>query len=82
MPEAMDYGIPRSDNLPSFISEIAEVISPTNPLGIKAGGEGGTTPALAAVVLAVLDALKDHGVTDIQMPVTPNTIWCAINASK
>ena len=43
----MDYGMPRSDNLPSFRTEIAEVLSPTNPLGIKAGGEGGTTPALA-----------------------------------
>ena len=78
----MDYGMPRSDNLPFFTSEIAEVISPTNPLGIKAGGEGGTTPALAAVVLATLDALKPLGVTDISMPVTPNTIWSAINASK
>ena len=39
----MDYGMPRSDKLPSFDVEIAEVLSPTNPLGIKAGGEGGTT---------------------------------------
>ena len=43
----MDYGMPRSDTLPSFKAEIVEVLSPTNPLGIKAGGEGGTTPALA-----------------------------------
>jgi carbon-monoxide dehydrogenase large subunit len=78
----MDYGMPRSDNLPFFVSEIAEVISPTNPLGIKAGGEGGTTPALATVVLATLNALKPLGVTDISMPVTPNTIWRAINAAK
>ena len=40
----MDYGMPRADNLPSFTTEIVEVLSPTNPLGIKAGGEGGTTP--------------------------------------
>ena len=39
----MDYGMPRADTLPSFKTEIAEVLSPTNPLGIKAGGEGGTT---------------------------------------
>ena len=46
----MDYGMPRADNIPSFTCEIAEVLSPTNPLGIKAGGEGGTTGAPAAVV--------------------------------
>jgi len=45
----MDYAIPRSNTLPSFTSEIVEVLSPTNPFGIKAGGEGGTTPAPAAV---------------------------------
>jgi carbon-monoxide dehydrogenase large subunit len=78
----MDYGMPRCDNLPFFTAEIAEVISPTNPLGIKAGGEGGTTPALATVVLAALDALKPLGVRDISMPVTPNTIWRAIDAAR
>jgi carbon-monoxide dehydrogenase large subunit len=74
----MDYGLPRSDNLPSFATEIVEVLSPTNPLGIKAGGEGGTTPTLAVVVSAILDALKDYGVRDITMPATPFAVWQAI----
>ena len=74
----MDYGMPRSNTVPSITAEIAEVLSPTNPLGIKAGGEGGTTPALATVVNAVLDALKEVGVTDITMPATPYTVWRAI----
>jgi len=78
----MDYGMPRASTMPSFKTEIAEVISPTNPLGIKAGGEGGTTPALAVIVSAVVDALKDVGVTDIQMPVSPLTIWNAMQAAK
>lgn len=78
----MDYAMPRSDDLPSIIAEIAEVISPTNPLGIKAGGEGGTTPALATVVNAVLNALKPFGVTDIQMPVTPERVWRAIRNAR
>ena len=77
----MDYGMPRFDNLPSFGCEIAEVLSPTNPLGIKAGGEGGTTPALAAVVNAVLDALKDQGVADLTMPLTPLAVWQAIRTA-
>ncbi len=78
----MDYGMPRASTLPSFKTEIAEVISPTNPLGIKAGGEGGTTPALAVIVSATLDALKGFGVTDIQMPTSPLKIWNAIQAAK
>ena len=52
----MDYGMPRSDTLPSFTTEIVEVLSPTNPYGIKAGGEGGTTPAPAVVISAGLRA--------------------------
>ena len=75
----MDYGMPRFDNLPSFNCEIAEVLSPTNPLGIKAGGEGGTTPALVTVTNAVIDALKDFGVTQLPMPLTPFTVWKAIH---
>jgi len=49
----MDYGLPRADTVPPFTTEIAEVLSPTNPLGIKAGGEGGTTGAPAVVVSAI-----------------------------
>jgi carbon-monoxide dehydrogenase large subunit len=77
-----DYGVPRADNLPSFKTEIVEVLSPTNPLGIKAGGEGGTTPTLAVVVSAIIDALKGYGVRDIKMPATPFTVWQAIADAK
>jgi hypothetical protein len=55
-----------------------EVLSPTNPFGIKAGGEGGCTPALAVVVSAILDALAPLGVHDITMPATPFKVWQAI----
>ena len=78
----MDYGMPRSDSLPSFATEIVEVLSPTNPFGIKAGGEGGCTPALAVVVSAVLDALAPLGVRDITMPTTPFKVWQAIRDSR
>jgi len=76
----MDYGMPRASDMPSFDAEIAEVLSPTNPLGIKAGGEGGTTPALATLVNAVVDALSPYGVEHIDMPVTPLAIWRAIHS--
>jgi carbon-monoxide dehydrogenase large subunit len=74
----MDYGVPRADTVPPFVTEIAEVLSPTNPLGIKAGGEGGTTAAPAAVISAILDALRDYGVRNIKMPATPYNVWKAI----
>jgi aerobic carbon-monoxide dehydrogenase large subunit len=78
----MDYGMPRADILPSFKTEIAEVLSPTNPLGIKAGGEGGTTAAPAVMVSAILDALGELGVREITMPATPYAIWTAIRKAK
>jgi len=78
----MDYGMPRADLLPSFTTRIAEVLSPTNPLGIKAGGEGGTTAAPAVIVSAIVDALRDFGVRDIKMPATPYRIWKLIRDAK
>jgi len=69
----MDYAIPRADTLPSFRAEIVEVLSPTNPLGIKAAGEGATTPAPAAVINAIVDALSGLGVRDLTMPATRKT---------
>jgi carbon-monoxide dehydrogenase large subunit len=78
----MDYGMPRAHTLPSFKTEIAEVHSPTNPLGIKAGGEGGTTPAMAVMVNGIVDALKPYGITDLQMPMTPLSIWKAIQGAR
>jgi carbon-monoxide dehydrogenase large subunit len=74
----MDYGLPRADVLPPFATEIAEVLSPTNPLGIKAGGEGGTTAAPAVIVSAIVDALRDYGVRDIEMPAMPYAVWRTI----
>lgn len=78
----MDYAIPRADQFPNFVTELNEVPSPTNPLGIKAGGEGGTTPALASIINAIVDALHPLGVVDISMPATPYAIWQAIQDTK
>ena len=79
----MDYAMPRFDNLPSFKTEIAQVLSPTNPFGIKAGGEGGTTPALAVIASAVEDALMPIcGPIEIPMPITPVKIWTALDAAR
>ncbi len=76
----MDYAIARADEVPSYVTELSEVPSPTHPLGIRPAGEGGTTPALGAVVNAIVDALAEFGVTHIEMPATPERIWRAIRA--
>jgi aerobic carbon-monoxide dehydrogenase large subunit len=78
----MDYAMPRVDTLPRLESAISEVPSPTNPLGVRSGGEGGTTPALAAVVNAIVDALSELGVRHIEMPATPERVWRAIRAAR
>ena len=74
----MEYALPRADALPAFATEISEVPSTSNPLGLRGGGEGGTTPALAAVVNAIVDALADLGVEHVEMPATPERVWRAI----
>ncbi len=76
----MDYAIAHADEVPTFVTELSEVPSPTHPLGIRPAGEGGTTPALGAVVNAIVDALSDFGVTHIEMPATPERVWRAIHA--
>jgi carbon-monoxide dehydrogenase large subunit len=78
----MDYAMPRADNLPSLATELMEIPSPTNPLGIRAGGEGGTTPALAAAINAIVDALAPFGVTHMEMPATPERVWRTIRRGK
>ena len=78
----MDYAPPRADMLPAFTTEISEVPSTSHPLGLRGGGEGGTTPALGAVVNAIVDALAELGVEHIEMPATSERVWRAIRDAE
>jgi carbon-monoxide dehydrogenase large subunit len=78
----MDYGMPRADMFPEFRVENNEVITKGNPLGVKGGGEAGTTGALAVMMNAILDALKPLGITRFDMPATPLRVWQAIHSAK
>ena len=78
----MDYALPRADDLPFFDCELVEVPATSHRYGIRPGGEGGTTPALGAVINAVVDALSECGVKHIEMPVTPERVWRAIQAAR
>jgi carbon-monoxide dehydrogenase large subunit len=77
-----DYCMPRADDFPELMSELAEVPSTTNPLGVKAAGEAGATGAPPAVIGAILDALKPLGVDHIDMPATPARVWAAIQQAR
>jgi aerobic carbon-monoxide dehydrogenase large subunit len=78
----LDYALPRAATFPALVTELSEVPSPTNRLGVRSGGEGGTTPALAAVINAIVDALAAFGVRHIEMPATPERVWRAIREAK
>jgi aerobic carbon-monoxide dehydrogenase large subunit len=75
----MDYFMPRADNLSPLTLIDCSVPSPSNPLGAKGAGEAGATGSIPALANAVLDALKPAGVTQLEMPYTPERIWRAIH---
>ena len=78
----MDYAMPRASTFPELKTALSEVPAPTNRLGVRSGGEGGTTPALAAVINAIVDALAELGVRHIEMPATPERVWRAIREAR
>ncbi len=78
----LDYAIPRAGDLPAISVISRDVPSPTNPLGVKGAGEGGTVGAPGAVIHAILDALAPLGVEHIDMPATPERVWRAIQDAR
>jgi carbon-monoxide dehydrogenase large subunit len=81
-PNMVTYLVPSAVELPSFELDSSTTPSPTNPLGVKGVGETGTIASGAAVMNAVADALFHLGVTDVQMPATPERVWRAIQEAK
>jgi carbon-monoxide dehydrogenase large subunit len=75
------YLVPSAAELPSYETDRTETAA-DNPLGVKGVGETGTIAAAPAVINAVVDALSHLGVTDIQMPATPERVWNAIQEVK
>jgi aerobic carbon-monoxide dehydrogenase large subunit len=78
--EFMDYALPRASDIPEYILGSTVTPSPSNPLGIKGVGEAGTIGATPAIANAVLDALGVVGITHLDLPLTRERIWRAINA--
>jgi aerobic carbon-monoxide dehydrogenase large subunit len=78
----MDYAMPRAGDMPSFVTGYHPVPATTNPLGIKGCGEAGCAGAMVAVPNAIIDALSEYGIRHIEMPVTPEKVWRAIQAAR
>ncbi|MDE0117686.1 MAG: xanthine dehydrogenase family protein molybdopterin-binding subunit [bacterium] len=76
-----DYAVPAASELPSIETLLTEHPSPNNPLGFKGIGESGAVGAVPAVQNAVIDAVAHLGVRHIDLPLTPERVWRAINQS-
>ena len=76
----MDYALPRASDLPDIEVDLIEVPCASNPLGVKGAGEAGAVGSPPAVINALVDALRDVGVSSIDMPATPEKVWRAIHA--
>lgn len=78
----VDYTVPNASQIPTIETERTETPCPHNLTGIKGVGETGTIAASQAVVNAVVDALSPLGIKHIDMPLTPERVWRAIEAAK
>ena len=77
----MDYAMPRAVHMPELQLAKIETPSPFNYLGAKGVGEAGNVGVPAAIVNAVVDALSPFGVTHMDMPLTSERIWTAMQTA-
>jgi carbon-monoxide dehydrogenase large subunit len=78
----LDYALPRAEDVPNMTIGDHPVPAATNPLGTKGCGEAGCAGSLSTVVNAVVDALSEYGIKHIDMPLTPERVWRAIQDAK
>ena len=78
----MDYALPRAADLPDIEVEFIEVPCATNPLGVKGAGEAGAVGSPPALMNALVDALSPSGVTHLDMPATPESVWRAMGEAR
>ena len=73
-----DYTAISTTELPLYERSFTETLSPSNPLGAKGIGESGSIGSTAAVQSAIVDALSPQGIRHLDMPLTPEKIWMAL----
>jgi aerobic carbon-monoxide dehydrogenase large subunit len=78
----IDYLLPTAWETPKF--ELGETVTPSphHPLGAKGVGESATVGSPAAFVNAVVDALAHAGVRNLEMPVTSDRVWAALQEAE
>lgn len=75
----MDYAVPRADTMPEIVLGHHVTACRNNPLGVKGAGESGVAGAMPSAVSAVLDALAETGITELDLPLTAPRVWGAIH---
>jgi carbon-monoxide dehydrogenase large subunit len=78
----VDYALPTANELPLYETSHTNTPTPHNELGIKGIGEAATIGSTPAVVNAVVDALSPLGVENLDMPLTPQRVWQAMQSAK
>jgi carbon-monoxide dehydrogenase large subunit len=78
----LDYAMPRADSLSDVEVKSNPVPTKFNPLGAKGAGEAGTVGAMPVVMNAIMDALAEVGVKELDMPATPDRVWRAMQQAK
>lgn len=77
-----DYAVPRAEDVPVVETDHTTTPSPNNELGVKGTGETGATAAPAAFANAVADALASFGVDHVDLPMTPEDVWRAVDGER
>jgi len=77
----MDYSLPKGDDLPSFVNDHTRTDSPRTTLGVKGIGEAATIGSTPAIANAVVDALRPLGIEHVEIPLTPQKVWAALQAA-
>src|SRR5262249_55295619 len=72
-----DYLVPSAVEAPVLEMDSTVTPSPTTAMGFKGVGEAGTIGSTPAIMNAVIDALRPLGVSDIDMPASPQRVWDA-----
>jgi carbon-monoxide dehydrogenase large subunit len=80
--EFMDYPLARAKDIPEYLMDSTVTPSPSNPMGIKGVGEAGTIGATPAIANAVMDALSPLGIRHLDLPLTPEKVWRAMQKKK
>jgi carbon-monoxide dehydrogenase large subunit len=65
--------------IPEMETDYTVTPSPHHPIGAKGVGESPTVGSPPAIVNAVVDAMSHAGVTHVDMPMTPDRVWDALD---